>query len=239
MNIIYGKNPVINTIQKNESIIKRVILLKNSAIDNNVLEIIKQKKLKVDYLEKSDFQNLFNKKVTHQNILAEVKDFQFSDFKSLLGEQNKKNTILILDRIQDPNNFGAIIRSAVLFGVNGIIIPEHNQAGVTPAVMKASAGTAYTIPIVKVPNLSHAISLLKEKNYWIYCSYLGDESLDITKTDFTKNCVIILGNEMEGVANKIMKKSDYLFKIKTNNDIDSLNVSVAAGIILFNRYNNE
>ncbi|AHI52373.1 23S rRNA (guanosine(2251)-2'-O)-methyltransferase RlmB [Spiroplasma culicicola] len=238
-NIIYGKNPVQNTILHFSHEIKEIYIQKGFAFDNEVFNVIKNNNIKWTSLEKQEFNNLIQEKINHQGIFAEIKDYKYSDLKDIISKNETKSTILVLDRIQDPNNFGAIIRTATLFGVNGIIILDHNQVEVTPAVIKASAGTIYNIAIVKVSNLSNALNTLKSYGYWTYCSNISDESQDITKIAFDNKSAIILGNEGEGVMKKLISQSDFNFIIPTNNTIDSLNVSVATGIILFARSLNE
>ncbi|QEH61231.1 23S rRNA (guanosine2251-2'-O)-methyltransferase [Spiroplasma chinense] len=233
-NFIYGKKPVQNTIVNFTNLIKHIYVLKGFSFDRDVYKVIKEKNISWSSLDKEKFNNLIHEKVNHQGIIADMKEYNYRSMKDIIGNEQEQ-TILVLDRIQDPNNFGSIIRSAVLFGVKGIVILDHNQVDVTPAVIKSSAGTIYNIPIVKVSNLSNAINMLKEKGYWIYCSYLSDTSTDIRNIKFDKKSVIIMGSEGDGVMKKIANQSDFCFSIPTNKAIDSLNVSVAAGIILFTK----
>jgi len=235
INLIYGKNVVENVIINFHNQIKEVYILKGYAFSQEAYSIIKKYNIKWTSCEKETFSKFIQEKVTHQGIIAEVKQFQYSKLDDIIDYSNTQQTILILDRIQDPNNFGAIIRTSSLFDVTGIIILDHNQVDVIPTVVKASAGAIYCTPIVKVSNISNVINVLKEKGYWIYCSLLTEESISINELKFDKKTAIVLGSEGEGVLKKNASHSDFCFKIPTSNKINSLNVSVAAGIILYER----
>ncbi|ARU90923.1 tRNA/rRNA methyltransferase [Spiroplasma clarkii] len=176
---------------------------------------------------------MFKEKVAHQGYAAEINEFKFSHIKDIIANDNQKHIILMLDRLQDPHNFGSIIRTASLLGIDGIVIQEHDQVGVTPAVYKVSAGTVYDTPIVKVANLSNAIRELKDNGYWIYATTLDEDAVDIQTLEFAKKTVLVVGNEGDGVMKKIQNNSDVKIKISTTNAIDSLNVSVATGILLY------
>ncbi|AUM62284.1 23S rRNA (guanosine(2251)-2'-O)-methyltransferase RlmB [Spiroplasma monobiae] len=237
-NYIYGKNAVENIIRNFKSEIKQVFILKGHSFDPEIYNLIKEQKIEWHSLEKQEFNVLIKEGVNHQGLIAQVKDFKYLELKEFYNDSKLKQIVLILDKIQDPQNFGSIIRTASLFGVDGIIIQETNQVQVTPAVMKASAGTIYNVPIIKVSNLKSAISNLKDRGFWIYSSYLNEQSVSIKEIDFDNKSAIIIGNEGNGITNKIVEMSDFVFKIDTTNVIDSLNVSVATGIILFELSNN-
>ncbi|QBQ07232.1 23S rRNA (guanosine2251-2'-O)-methyltransferase [Spiroplasma gladiatoris] len=231
-NIVFGKKNIFSIIKNSPSLVEKIYVVKGFSFDNEIYNLIKTNNLKWESIEIKEFQTILNQNVNHQNIIAYVKDFQYSQLQDLISNE-KKQTILVLDRIQDPNNFGAIIRSSVLFGANGIVILDRNQTEVTPAVIKTSAGTAFEMPIAKVTNLANALNVLKQKGFWVYASYLSDDSVDLSNIVFEDKKVILIGSEGEGLTNKLVSHSDFKFKIKTSNIIDSLNASVATGIILF------
>ncbi|AGR41735.1 23S rRNA (guanosine(2251)-2'-O)-methyltransferase RlmB [Spiroplasma diminutum] len=232
-NYIYGKNAVENIIKNFRNEIKEVFILKGHSFDPEIYSLIKQYQIKWFSLEKHEFNLLIKEGVNHQGYIAQVKDFSYVELKNFYNDSKLKQRVLILDKIQDPQNFGSIIRSASLFGVDGIIIQETNQVQVTPAVMKASAGTIYNVPIIKVSNIKATISSLKDRGFWIYSSYLNENSISIKDIKFDNKSAIVIGNEGTGIGNKVIEASDFTFKIETTNVIDSLNVSVATGIILF------
>ncbi|QGS51399.1 23S rRNA (guanosine(2251)-2'-O)-methyltransferase RlmB [Spiroplasma tabanidicola] len=231
-NLVFGKKNIFSIIKNFPSLVEKIYVVKGFLFDNEIFEVVKTKNLKLEFIENQKFQKILNQKVNHQNIIAYVKDFEYSQLQDLIS--NKENqTILVLDRVQDPNNFGAIIRSAVLFGVDGIVILDRNQVDVTAAVLKTSAGTAYEIAIAKVANLANALNVLKQKGFWVYASYLSNDATNIADLKFENKKVILIGSEGKGLSNKLVSHSDFKFKINTTNIIDSLNVSVATGIILF------
>ncbi|AXK50708.1 23S rRNA (guanosine(2251)-2'-O)-methyltransferase RlmB [Spiroplasma alleghenense] len=231
-NYIYGKNAVTEFVENFPDRVVRVFVTSSENASN-----LKGKVKEIKIVEKEYLDKILNtKNLTHQNIVLEYKQFNYRPFKEL-STKNKDNSrafYLILDQIHDPYNFGAIIRSAVLMGVDAIIILDHRQVEVTPTVIKASGGTAFYIDICRVTNLANAIKLLKEEGFWIYSSNLNEESQEFSKVSFDTKTTLILGNENKGVGDKITKISDVNIHIPTLKVIDSLNVSVAAGILIFN-----
>ncbi|AKU79277.1 23S rRNA (guanosine(2251)-2'-O)-methyltransferase RlmB [Spiroplasma turonicum] len=235
--IAYGKNVVENIIINRPKLIKRLFILKGNSFTPSIFSTIKKYNILWESLDKDIFiKMLVDKKSVHQGYLAILKDFEYAKF-SLTENQNIK-TILMLDKIHDPHNFGAIIRSSSLLGVDAIIMKDINQVDVTSSVIKASSGTIYNIPIIKVKNLSSSLDNLKKKGFWIYASALNEKSVSLNTINIYEKKVIILGNEGEGISNNLLNNSDFVFKIKTTNVIDSLNVSVACGIILYNFFIN-
>ncbi|WP_339022805.1 23S rRNA (guanosine(2251)-2'-O)-methyltransferase RlmB [Spiroplasma endosymbiont of Crioceris asparagi] len=227
---IFGRKAVLNVIKNYPNIIQKIIIQDNLKLDKYEETILNNKYNLIEYLSKFDIEKKAQG-LNHQGFLCILKEYKYTHFSEIT--KNGWNTILCLDSIQDPQNFGAIIRSAVLLGVDAIIILDHNQAMVNGTVFKTSAGTANDIPIVKVSNLSNALEHLKKSGYWIYASALNEQSQDIKDISFSEKKVIIIGNEGKGVSMKLLKNSDFIFKINTKTNIDSLNVSVAAGIILY------
>jgi 23S rRNA (guanosine2251-2'-O)-methyltransferase len=149
----------------------------------------------------------------------------------------KYGLVLILDGIEDPQNLGSIIRTAYCLGVNGIIIPENRSASVTPAVIKVSAGAAQHIPIARVVNISRAIDYLKEKGFWIYGADVSSDQ-NFSSRDYREQVGLVIGSEGRGIRSLVKKKCDFLVSITMSGQIDSLNVSVATGIILYEIWRN-
>jgi 23S rRNA (guanosine2251-2'-O)-methyltransferase len=149
-----------------------------------------------------------------------------------LKNQNKtKSTIIILDGINDVGNFGAILRSALMFDVQGIILPKKNSTPINDAVIKSSSGAVFQLDIVYVTNIVRTIQSLKNIGYWFYATDKTGEN--ISKINFNEKSVIIFGSENKGIRQLVKKNCDYTVSIKTNNKIDSLNLSVSTGIILY------
>ncbi|MBU1919733.1 23S rRNA (guanosine(2251)-2'-O)-methyltransferase RlmB [bacterium] len=145
--------------------------------------------------------------------------------------------LLMLDGIEDPHNFGAILRSAYVVGVSGVVIRSRRQAPLTNTVFKTSAGAAALIPIFEVPNLEHVLRLLKPKGWWAISTVMDDSAIDYHDCDWNRPTILIMGAEGKGVSDLLVKRSDDLISIPMHDRLDSLNVSVAAGILLFEAFN--
>lgn len=169
----------------------------------------------------------------HQAVVALVSNFEYIEIEDLCKKlQNKEDAkVFILDKIEDPHNFGAIARSANFFGVDAIIFPNRRAATVNDTVVKSSAGAIYDIDVCKVGNLSQAIEKLKEVGFWIYATDLEGE--DIRDTDLSGKLGVIIGNEGKGVSKNLLKNADRIITIPNFSDFDSLNASVAAAIIMY------
>ena len=156
------------------------------------------------------------------------------DYKKFITdlEVTEDTSLLILNEIQDPNNVGAIIRSAAAFGVSGILIPQHNQAPISGAVVKVSAGMAFRIPIVSIGNINSTIRDLKEKSFWIY-GMEGESENSIADESFDRPTVFILGNEAKGIREKTKDLCDILLSIPMNRQCESLNVAASTAVALY------
>ena len=146
--------------------------------------------------------------------------------------QRKKPILLVLDRIEDPHNFGAMVRTAVAAGAEGIIVPKQHMAPLNATVIKASAGTATRIPIARVDRLAEVIGQLKERGYWVMGTAEGGDT-PVWKVDWDRPLALVMGSEGKGLHPRVADACDYLVSIPMPGDADSLNVSVAAGILLF------
>ncbi|ASP27805.1 23S rRNA (guanosine2251-2'-O)-methyltransferase [Spiroplasma corruscae] len=236
--IAYGKNVVENILIGHPKKVKRVYILKGLSFTRDAFSSLKNNNIEWTTIEKEEFTKITkDKSSVHQGYLAILKDFNYRQFEYIIREDCKM--ILVLDRIQDPQNFGAIIRTSSLLGVDAIIVKSINQSDITPVVIKASAGTIFNVPIIKVNSLVNSLINLKEKGFWIFSSALVESSVNMDTLDTTGKKVIVIGNEGSGVSNGIINISDFIFKISTNNFKDSLNVSVACGIILYKFFNNK
>lgn len=228
MEKIIGINPVIEALQNKENNIEKIELYKNLK-DEKILKIKKlasERNIKIFYN---------NKKVDNsQGVVAIIGNY---DYYIDLGEflekvaPLKKSIVLILDEVQDPRNFGAIIRSAEVFGVHGIIIPERNSVRINETVVKTSTGAIEYVNIIQVTNVSDTIERLKKLDYWVYGAE-GEGSNDYSQEKFADKVVLVLGSEGKGIRRKVKDNCDILIKIPMYGKINSLNVSVASGILL-------
>ena len=173
--------------------------------------------------------------LNHQGIVAKVTPFKYCEVNDILEFAEKKEEkpfIVILDEIEDPHNLGSIIRTAELCGVHGIIIPKRRNVGVTSTVYKCSAGAIEHMKIAKVTNINATIDMLKEKGIWIYGADIDGRDYSYN-TDFSGACALIIGSEGKGISNLTLKKCDLLVKIPMVGKINSLNASVAGGIMMY------
>ncbi|QTA37456.1 23S rRNA (guanosine(2251)-2'-O)-methyltransferase RlmB [Thermosipho ferrireducens] len=167
----------------------------------------------------------------HQGVVVDIGEFPYKDESSIIETENGKGFFVILDQLQDPHNFGAIIRSAVGAGANAIVIPKNNSVKVTPTVVKVSVGTIFRIPIVEVVNISRFIEKIKKVGFWVYAADM--QGVAYYRANLKRPVAIVFGSEGEGIRRGVKQKCDGVVSIPMKNSIDSLNVSVSAGIILF------
>lgn len=227
--IIFGRNPVREALRA-----KRVVnvLASESFSEQSILDLIKLQSIQIKRVSNSEL----DKKCeggSHQGILAYIKPYEYLDLNELIKRSKKERipVIVMLDRINDPHNFGAILRSADVFNVSGIIIGRHDQVPLNSTVAKTSAGAINYIPVTLVNNLNQAIEKLKENGFWIV-STDGGASTNYTDIKYDFPICLVIGSEGEGVAKLILKNSDYVVKIPQFGHVNSLNASVAAGILL-------
>ena len=228
---IYGKN-VINEVLKNERHIKEAILYKKFS-DNAVIDKLNKKQVPIKYVEKHELDRLVEG--NHQGIVFKVDDYKYVDIESLLVKENP--LLVILDHLEDPHNFGAIIRTCEALGVSAIIIPNDRSVNINATVVKTSAGAINNIKIIRVPNLSVAINKLKSKNYWIVGTTM--DGSDYTTIDYNMKTCLIIGNEGKGMSDTIKKNCDYIVTIPMIGKINSLNASVSCAILVAHIQNNK
>lgn len=229
-NYIFGKTAISECIRNDI----KINLIIATAIDPNIQKLNPSIKWEI---VPSNYFNKFND-VNHQYIIASIQqDIKHISINDLIKDLDKKefSTILMIDGIEDPRNFGAIIRTAAAFNVDAIVYRNVNQAQINDLVIKTSIGGVYHLTFVKVSNLNQTINLLKEHNWWSYATNLCDESEEYNNCKFANKAIIIVGNENHGISKLLLKNSDFNIKITTNPSIQSLNVSVATGIILASR----
>ncbi|MDP4042941.1 23S rRNA (guanosine(2251)-2'-O)-methyltransferase RlmB [Mycoplasmopsis arginini] len=225
-NFIYGKNSVLEALENNFPII-RIYLLKG--LENRSIKF-----KNITYLSMNEMNKITNG--NHQGYIAEIAPFNYHDIHTIL--KDKPETVLILDHIQDPQNFGAIIRSSNVFGIKHIIIPKDRSVDVTPAVLKTSSGGFKNVKIIKVTSLFESIEFLKKNGFWIYATALNDKAKIISKTNFSFPVALIMGNEGSGVSKTLLKHADEIIYIKQDSEaVQSLNVSAATAVCLYEIFN--
>ena len=233
MNYLFGPKAINEAINNQYTTIKKIYLTKNKS---SFLSNLQNKNINYQFVS-DDYFNKFDSSLNHQFICAEIESNNyFNSVESWLQTMqftNKKQLVVILDEINDPRNFGSIIRTCYGLGVSAIIYKKDNQVQINDLVQKTSMGATSFIPLIKVSNLSRTIDTLKDNGYWIYASVLSDKSQDCSKVKYDSKTALIIGNENKGISDLLIKKSDFHIKINMSNKFDSLNVSVATGILVF------
>lgn len=217
---IYGKN-VATEYLKNKNKIKKIYLSKNFKDD------IDTNNIPVKYMEKYEMDKMVDG--LHQGIILEVEDYKYAHIDEIINTPNA--LIVILDHLEDPHNFGAIIRTCEAAGVTGIIIPKDRLVEVNATVIKVSTGTTENMKIAKVTNLVQTIKELKEKNFWIVGTDM--QGTDYDKIDYKGNIAIVIGNEGSGMSRLVKENCDFIATIPMIGTTDSLNASVSTGIIVY------
>lgn len=229
---VKGRNAVREALVSNTNITK--ILASKSAKDrvfSEIIDLANKKRVKVQFV---DNKVLDNECDNNQGLIAFTSDFEYSTVEDILDvarEKGKDNFILILDGVEDPHNFGSIIRVAECLGVDGIIIAKNRACPVTDTVAKVSAGAIEHIKIAKVTNINTEIERLKEKGVWVYACELGGDDLD--SANLTGNIAIVMGSEGKGVSRLTRELCDGVVTMQMYGKVNSLNVSVATGIVLY------
>jgi len=225
---IYGKNVAKEHLNTNDKIAKAYISKKFK--DQNMINYLKEKHVKINFVD--DLQ--LDRKVdgNHQGIILEVDDVKTLSLSEYLNlTKDKKNPLLVmLDHLEDPHNFGAIIRTCEALGVDGIIIPNDRSVGITGTVVKTSAGAIVHSNIIRVPNLTSTITKLKEYGYWIVGTDM--KGTNYTKLDYNMPICLVIGNEGHGMSKIIKNNCDFIATIPMTGKINSLNASVSCAIIL-------
>jgi 23S rRNA (guanosine2251-2'-O)-methyltransferase len=233
--IVEGRNAVIESL-KSDRTIEQILVAKGdlSGSINMILAMAKEKKTVVKEVDRKKLDQM-SLTGSHQGVIAQVTPFKYSEVEDILNyaaERNEKPFLIILDEIEDPHNFGSIVRTADACGVHGIIIPKRRNVGVTPVVFKTSAGACEHMKIAKVTNINVAIDKLKESGIWIYGADMhGSEYC--YDTDMRGAIAMVIGSEGRGIAKLTRDKCDVLVKIPMVGKISSLNASVAGGILMY------
>ena len=234
MNLIIGRKPVLEALNSNEEISQVYILFgQEGGIINAIRVAAKKKGIKVNQIPFEKFRQITQSKIA-QGVAAVKSEQKFYDLQQIISDSKKSEypLLLILDSIQDTHNVGAILRSADCSGVDGIIVTKHNSAPINETVVKTSAGASEHVKIAQINNLAQTIDELKQNGFWIVGSYL-EGAKDYTSVDFKIPIALIVGNEEKGIRKLTADKCDHLVRIPMKGKIQSLNVSVATGVLLF------
>ncbi len=224
---VFGKNVAKDLLINNKKIYD-VILWENFK-DKNILSELKKRNIKIKYMTKKQIDEVENG--NHQGIILNIPDFKYSSLEDLKNSNGDMPFLVMLDHIEDPHNFGAIIRTCESAKVDGIIIPKDRSVNVNSTVMKTSAGTLDRVKICMVTNLANTIEELKKSGYWIVGTTLDGQ--DYSTIDYNMPICLIIGNEGKGISKLIKEKCDFLATIPMKGEVNSLNASVATGIMIY------
>ena len=232
---VEGRNPI-NELLKGPREVKEILFQKG--VSGKIIKKIKKQAQKnnvsIKEVSKSHLDNIANS-YAHQGVIAEAEDMRLVEPEDIVeSAQNKGESpfIVILDQIQDPHNFGSIIRSAHSAGAHGLIFQEKRASSITPAVLKASAGASEHLPLSQVTNINYTIEKLKELGVWITGTDLDTEKY-YDDLDYGGSTALVIGNEGSGLRRLVKENCDFLVKIPIKGKVDSLNASVAAGVVFY------
>ena len=233
-NIIEGRNAVLEAFRSGKPIDKLFVL--DGCQDGPIRTIVREAKKHDTILQFVTKERLSQISETgrHQGVIAYAAAYEYADVEDMLKLAESKGEdpfLILLDNIEDPHNLGAIIRTANLEGAHGVIIPKRRAVGLTATVAKTSAGALNYTPVAKVTNLAKTMESLKEKGLWFVCADMGGE--EMYDLNLTGPIGLIIGNEGEGVGRLVKETCDFTARIPMNGDIDSLNASVAAGVLAY------
>jgi 23S rRNA (guanosine2251-2'-O)-methyltransferase len=234
--IIYGIHPVKEALKSLHLQFQKILIgtQKPHPPIQSVLDLAIKRQVPVTFTTKETLNQMV-KGGLHQNVVGLIKETQYADLGEILSQWRKEGTkalLLILDGIQDPQNFGSLIRTALGCGVHGMIIPKDRAVGITPSVVKASAGAALHLPIARVVNIATTVDTLKKEGIWVYGAS-GEAKDLIYNLDLKIDLAIVIGAEEKGIRPLVKKKCDRLFSIPMKGPISSFNASVSGGMILY------
>jgi 23S rRNA (guanosine2251-2'-O)-methyltransferase len=236
--LIYGIHPVEEALLSGEGKVQKIWIAYGRSGDtvNKLASRARDLRIPVAYKDRKALDHQTNSS-RHQGIVALLADVDPLSLEEILARERRGNyrLLLLLDRIQDPRNLGAIIRTANSAGVDGIILTRHRSASITPAVAKASAGALETMPLATVANVTHTIKTLKTKGIWVFGAEPRAE-MTVYQADFQQDICIVIGGEGKGLGQLVKQHCDFLIRIPRAGGVTSLNVSVAAGVLLYEVY---
>jgi 23S rRNA (guanosine2251-2'-O)-methyltransferase len=234
MNYIYGINSVTEALKARGRAFAWVGVAKerHDIRLQRLVEDCRKQGVAVRFVDRAELDRMAGNNA-HQGVVAVTSAKQYNDLDDVIAAKHGEHTlIVVLDGVEDPHNLGAILRTADAVGANGVVIPERRAAGVTGAVAKASAGASEHLPVAKVTNIARTLEDLKERNIWtVGLDERGKQTYD--SVDYKMDCAIVLGAEGKGLHDLVAKKCDFLVSIPMLGKVPSLNVSVAAGVVLY------
>ena len=233
---VYGVNPVLEALKAHPKDVMRVMLERGkegrrSQGADRVVQAAAQAGIRVEDVPQGDLAHRSRSGV-HQGVGAELSDFRYAELEDVLARASGSALLLVLDGVTDPQNLGALIRSANAFGANGVVVPKDRAAGITPASFKAAAGALEHCPVARVTNLARSLEQLKEKGIWTV-ALAADGAKQLAEVDLTAPTALVLGSEGSGVRPLVRKTCDHLARIPIAGQVGSLNVAAAGAVALY------
>jgi len=233
---IYGKHALMEALQNAPKVIRKVFLASDLR-DTELRVLLTKHNIPIAPLAQGRGKELVGRDTAHQGVIATMNPsallLSLDQFLATLPSSGlPKIAVAILGEVQDPHNVGAIIRSAAAFGLSGVLIPEHNQAGITGAVVKASSGMVFRIPLISIGNVNHALKVLKEKGFWIY-GLAMDGKVTLGAETFNAPSAFVVGNEGIGIREKTLTACDVTLNVPMHARTESLNAAVSAAIVFY------
>lgn len=231
---IYGKHALMEALSSAPHVIKKAFLAP-TVKDTDLRALLEKNAIPTSPLASGKSKEMVGRDTVHQGIIGVMDPsallVSFDTFIDSL-DLTKRPSLALLGEVQDPHNVGAIIRSAAAFGLSGVLIPEHHQAGITGAVVKTSAGMAFRIPLITIGNINHTLDVLKEKGFWVY-GLAMEGSVSLGSEAFDVPSVFVIGNEGAGIREKTRETCDVLLSIPMHPRTESLNAAVSAGVVFY------
>lgn len=233
-NQVYGLMPVLELLRSNPARVDRILVADGVREHrlNDIYSLARENSIRIERIPREALERSAGTDANTQGVLAIVGSSEYARADELLDKLEDPALLVILDGVEDPRNLGAVLRSAECAGAGGVIIPDRRAAGLTETVAKSSAGASAHLPVAKVPNLNRLIEDLKERRIWVVGA-AGEAETEYTEWDWTQPTALVLGAEGSGLHRLVRDNCDVLVRIPVYGKIDSLNISVAAGVILF------
>ena len=232
---LYGRQPVREVTSAGRRHVSCVVLadgLKKSDELDQLLAVCSQQNISVSKRSRAEIDKLTGG-ANHQGVVAEVSGFPYDDWKQIAQAAGAESVVLFLDHIQDPQNLGAILRSADAAGVDGVVIPKDRATAITPAVVRASAGGTEHMRVAKITNLVQVMKGFKDDGFWLHGLEADPDAKLYSESDFSGKVGIVVGSEGKGMGRLVKETCDFLVSIPLKGNVSSLNASVATGIVLF------
>lgn len=230
---IYGKHAILEALARRPEMLERIYL--TDRLEGELAALVQKYRIQTEKFDTRSLPRGVDSSAVHQGYVACVKENKlvqsYAEFVETLSI-DIDTALVVLGEVQDPQNVGAIIRTAAAFGIKGVLIPEHNQAQVTGTVVKVSAGMAFTVPLVSIGNVNTTLKDLKERGFWIY-GLAGEAQQSLSKEKFDAPAVFVLGNESTGIREHTLEMCDVPLSIPMNPNCESLNVAASAAVALY------